>query len=209
MLPTLEVRWFFVGAVPPDVLAWFQQGENRPAEPFRRVDRYLRLSQGDSLGIKLREGRLEVKQRQRQFGLVRLHEQVAGIQEHWRKWSFALTGSNGAHPGVELTASSWDDVHKERKLSRYRIAGDRELIAMSPTQYPSHGCDLELTKVRAAGEVWWTLSFEAFGDESTLQENLSLATDKILGIADPPMLEVESSYGYPRWLQILAQRKEA
>ena len=74
MFATAEVRWFYEGAVSPEVLEWFEQGELTPEEQPYRVDYYLRLSDRDSLGIKLREGRIEVKQRHRQHGeQMRLH----------------------------------------------------------------------------------------------------------------------------------------
>ncbi|MGD8968471.1 MAG: hypothetical protein PVI07_13255, partial [Anaerolineae bacterium] len=55
-----------------------------------REDHYLRLSDTYALGIKLRQGRIEAKQRVRRPGVVRFHERVTGIVEHWRKWSFQL-----------------------------------------------------------------------------------------------------------------------
>jgi len=209
MISTLEVRWFCTGTVPPDVLSWFHQGEGQPAEPLPRVDHYLQIADGDSLGIKLREGRIEVKQRQRQLGAVRFHERVTGIVEHWRKWSLSLASQTGNFAGMTMPAPGWVGVHKERQLSRYRITGHRKLIAMSPAEYPDQGCDLELTRVRGSGCEWWTLGFEAFGGEANLQEHLSLAAEQLLGAADPPLLPVQNSYGYPRWLQIVAQREGA
>ena len=209
MNSTLEVRWFFKGPVPPDVLSWFHGREGQPAEPLPRVDHYLRISGGDSLGIKLREGRIEVKQRQRQLGAVCLQERVTGRVEHWRKWSFALASETSNLAGMTVPASGWVGIHKERMLSRYRITGDRKLIAMSAVEYPDQGCDLEMTSVRVSGSEWWTLGFEAFGSEANLQEHLSLAAEKLIGATGPPPLPVQDSYGYPRWLQILAQREEA
>ncbi len=209
MISTLEVRWFFKGPVPPDVLSWFNGSEGQPAEPLPRVDHYLRISGGDSLGIKLREGRIEIKKRQRQLGAVRLQERVIGMVEHWRKWSFALSSEASDLGGMTVPASDWVGVRKERTLSRYRIIGDRKLIAMSAAEYPDQGCDLELTSVRVSGSEWWTLGFEAFGGEANLQEHLSLAAEQLLGETSPPPLPAQDSYGYPRWLQILAQREEA
>jgi hypothetical protein len=199
----MEVRWFYRGTLPPDVLAWFQQGARCSVDPSQRVDHYLRVAGGDSVGIKLREGRIEVKQRHRQAGVVRFHERVAGTVEHWRKWSFPLAGLNDCLASIAHPASGWIGVYKKRRLQRYQIMGDGNLVTISTEHYPNQGCDLELTDVRAAGLKWWTMSFEAFGDEGALRENLALATESILGIADPPVLEIEGSFGYPKWLQIL------
>ena len=209
MIATLEVRWFFKGAVPADVLSWLYGSGGEPAEPLPRVDHYLRISEGDSLGIKLREGRIEVKQRQRQLGAVRLQERVIGMVEHWRKWSFALASEASDLAGMTVPASGWVGVRKERQLSRYRITADRKLIAMPALEYPDQGCDLELTSIRVSGSEWWTLGFEAFGGEANLQGHLSLAAEQLLGATGPPPLPFQDSYGYPKWLQILAQREEA
>ena len=205
MYATMEVRWFHRGMLPADVVTWFQQGERCPVEPAQRVDHYLRVAEGASLGIKLREGHIEIKQRHQQFGMTQLHLQVSGLVEHWRKWSLPLIEPNDQPGHVAQPASDWIGVYKERRLQRYRITNGAELIAIPATHYPDQGCDLELTRVQASDRTWWTLSFEAFGDESVLQQNFALATKRILGRADPPVLGVEDSYGYPRWLQILSE----
>ena len=202
------MRWFFRGDVPLEVQAWFHAGQGQPAEPQVRVDHYLRIAEGDTLGIKLRDGRIEVKQRQHQFGAVALHERVTGIAEQWRKWSFALADRTDYFSSVAVPALGWVGVHKRRWLSRYRITDSRELLAMSLTRYPDEGCDLELTSVGISGCEWWTLGFEAFGTEASLQEHLSLAAEQLLEATKPPSLPTQNSFGYPRWLQILAQRKE-
>ena len=56
---TLEVRWFSRGALHPPVLEWFQRAMGKPEQQPARVDYYLIVVNGSSLGIKLRQGRLE------------------------------------------------------------------------------------------------------------------------------------------------------
>jgi hypothetical protein len=209
LISTVEVRWFFQGTISPQVQAWFHGGQGQAAPAQARVDHYLRIADGDALGIKLREGRIEVKQRERQLGTVPLQARVSGVVEHWRKWSFPLTRRKGAALDTPVPALGWVGVHKERQLSRYRITSDRGLVAVSPAQYPDQGCDLELTKVFACGSEWWTLGFEAFGAETNLQDLLSFTAGQLLAATEPPLLAAQDSYGYPRWLQILAQQKEA
>jgi hypothetical protein len=203
MLATMEVRWFYSGTLPTDVLAWFLQRERRPVDPPSRVDHYLPVAEGDSLGIKLREGRLELKQRHRRLGVVRLHRRAVGIVEHWRKWSFPLAGINDGLTSVAHPASGWIGVYKRRRLQRFQVLEEGNLVATSSQHYPDQGCDLELTEVRAVGATWWTVAFEAFGREDSLQESLGLVADSILSITDPPLLAAEDSYGYPRWLQMV------
>lgn len=208
LISTVEVRWFFRGEIPPDVLSWFLKGLRQSAQTQARIDHYLIIADGEKLGLKLREGRIEVKQLQRRLGAMPFLERVAGIAEHWRKWSFALAGEAGVPSGLPVPALGWVGVSKERRLLRYRITGDQELVSISPARYPDQGCDLELTKVRVAGSEWWTLGLEAFGSEQNLQELLSVAAGQLLAATEPPSLTVQDSYGYPRWLQFLVQQKE-
>ncbi|MFN2285080.1 MAG: hypothetical protein ACK2UQ_11710, partial [Anaerolineae bacterium] len=72
MFPTVETRWFYPGIIPSDVLAWYHYGERAPEAQPTRIDYYLRLSDHGDLGIKLREGRIEIKQRAKQYGAQQL-----------------------------------------------------------------------------------------------------------------------------------------
>ena len=200
MFPTVEVRWFYQGPIPPEVLAWFQRGGQGPEEPSCRVDYYLRLADRDSLGIKLREGRLEVKQRCRQYGVVRFHERVVGRVEHWRKWSFALARADGGLAGLAVPAPAWVEVRKERRLRTYRLTGDGEVVAVRAEDCPVQGCDWELTAVRAGDEAWWSVCFEAFGGGPALRETLVLVARHVLDGGVPRGFDVGHSYGYAGWL---------
>ena len=62
MLPTTEIRWFFAGDVPAAVGAWFGRAVPAAEPPAARRDYYLQQAERrDDLGVKLREGRVEVK----------------------------------------------------------------------------------------------------------------------------------------------------
>ncbi len=204
MFPTVEMRWFYPGTIPANVLAWFAGNDKDDQVPARRVDHYLPLFDTDALGIKLREGRVEVKQRRRSFGEAHLHEQVSGQMEHWRKWSFALAPEQGAE------TESWTAVHKERWLRRYYPLDDGRLQVLPVSIYPERACDLEITNVRARGQAWWTLCFEAFGPEPALKALLVQVSGQILKSQPPPVpLTVEASYSYPRWLAEIRHNPEA
>ena len=200
MFPTMEVRWFGEGTVPAEVWEWFHQGEQEPEGQPTRIDYYLRLPNTDSLGIKLREGRVEIKQRHRQHGVVHFHKRVAGVVEHWRKWSFQLARL----PSIVTPAPSWIGVSKERKLRRYRLTADQVVVAVSAHEHPDQGCGLELTNIRVAGKDWWSLGFEAFGDEAILQETLLRVAKQVLAVSEPPTLDAADSCGYPKWLEMIA-----
>jgi hypothetical protein len=204
MFPTMEVRWFYQGVIPPKVATWFQQAAHPPVEEPRRVDYYLRLEEERALGIKLREGRVEIKQRFHEGGVVRFQEQAAGVMEGWGKWSFPLAETEGWPASGVGASPAWIGVQKERKLRRVRLTGDREMVAIPPAEWPERGCDFELVRIRVRGQEWWSVCFESFGDPSSLLENLLLTAKRILGDGTPLPLEAESSYAYPHWLGLLA-----
>ena len=195
MWPTVEVRWFYLGRVPPSLLAWFRGVAGDAQAQPRRVDHYLRLESTEALGIKLREGQIEIKQRQRHLGLARFHERVAGQVEAWRKWSFALT-----EPGLLVPASSWIAVEKERTLIQFQVDSGGRVEPLSPIGYGAGGCGLELTHIQAGGAAWWSLGLEAHGAEATLHENLVAVARHLFARGTGPRLKSTASYGYPRWL---------
>jgi hypothetical protein len=204
MFPSAEARWFYGGTIPQQVLQWFREEQGILEEPADRVDHYLHLPDGDSLGIKLREGRLEIKQRHRKYGTVEFHKGAAGLVEHWRKWSFQLAQGSDRLPPAMISDPSWIAVRKRRWLYRYRITRDRDVIPMETVEYPEQGCDLELTSVKAEGRDWWTWGFEAFGEETALQGNLVLVAAQIFATHGPPIvLGVSHSHSYPAWLAAL------
>lgn len=205
MYPTAEVRWFYTGPIPPETEAWFQQGAGDVTREPPRTDRYLRLPNTDGLNVKLREGRLEVKQRVGQATLVPFHDRVAGSVEQWRKWSFELVEPASAPSSIASTDPSWIAVRKERRLRTYQAKDGEVVVARGAPDSPAEGCELELTRIQAAGQAWWTLAFEAFGDESILQEELLLVARHVFSVDRPPLLQAGDSYGYAAWLTNISQ----
>jgi hypothetical protein len=208
MFPTVEVRWFYRGEVPPEVEAWFQQSAGRVERHPCREDHYLRLTDTHALGIKLREGRIEIKQRVGEHGVIRFHKRVTGVVENWRKWSFQLAEARRALTSIAVPTTSWIPVRKERMLRTYRLTVDKRVVPVSTSDVPRQGCEMELTEVHVVGQDWWTLAFEAFGDESVLQEQLLLVAQHVLAAHEPPSLNALESYGYADWLGRTAQKEE-
>jgi hypothetical protein len=62
-----EVRWFLTGPVSSQARTWFDglPGEN-VKQSYPRQDIYLVIPNRDDLGLKVREGRLEIKTREGQ-----------------------------------------------------------------------------------------------------------------------------------------------
>jgi hypothetical protein len=208
MFPTVEVRWFYRGQVPLEVEAWFHQGAGRVEIHASREDHYLRLRDTYELGIKLRQGQIEIKQRVLRPGLVRFHERVSGIVEHWRKWSFQLAEPYTALSSIAVPTASWIPVRKERMLRTYRLTIDTGVVPVSSSQSSPEGCELELSKVHVVEQDWWTLAFEAFGEESVLQEQLERVARHVFAADRPPSLNASQSRGYADWLGRTAHKKK-
>jgi hypothetical protein len=201
VIPTTEVRWFHQGSVPPEFVTWFHGGVWRPTEATARTDYYLHLADGDGLGIKLRQGQLQIKQRHKVHGLVRLHQQAVGKVESWRKWSFGLTRPTDQVTSSLTPVSTWVGVRKQRQLLKWQIMHQASFKAVPVDEQPEEGCGLELTRIDVGGQRWWSIGIEAFGQAASLYENLILTARHTLGSSAPPTLSAEASFGYPEWLE--------
>jgi hypothetical protein len=203
VFPTVEVRWFLPGRIPSEVAGWFERagGEAWPAE--ERTDHYLRLGGEHALGIKVREGLLEIKRRMGSGEVAELHPDVAGQVERWRKWSFSLAAQDASLAHLRAPPGAWINVDKARLLARYCVSGARAVGRIPHTECPELACDWELTQVQTEGKAWWTVAFEAFGQESHLEQTLHKVVAHVLAAGAPPVLGAEDSYGYPEWLAML------
>jgi len=189
--PSVEVRWFFPGEAPPEAHAWFD-ALGAPVGLETRTDRYLVPASADAPGVKLREGRLEVKAPTAGPAPVRLRPGVEGWLEAFRKWSFPLG------PDAEAPEAGWVDVAKARRLRRFLVT-DKGLRPVPP-RTPGTGCDVELGTVRLGAGVGWTVCLEASGptDEARRAALLRVAAEVFAG--DAPMLDAAHSEGYVGWL---------
>jgi hypothetical protein len=155
------------------------------------------------LGIKLRGGQIELKQRCSEYGVVRLHERVFGWVEGWRKWSFKLDESGLDLIRPPIPAGAWMGVKKVRRLRKYQRLKNDTLVGIPTMQYATQGCAVELTHIGIEGQDWWSVGFEAFGNEDSLYESLLLVAKHVLVAHEPPTLSIEASCSYPKWLEII------
>lgn len=204
MYLTMEVRWFYPGPLPGQIVDWLHTPGCLPAAQPPRVDHYLSLPSQPTLGIKLREGHVELKARLGNARKVEMGPGVAGMMAPWRKWSFplAFAASSEGAPLEQLLvpASSWIAVEKERLMQRWQLDGGLEAAPVRLGAPVVQGCEFELSQVRAGGEEWWSACFEAFGPESGLERALLSTAAKVLGPGCPLNLDVEHSLSYPAWL---------
>ena len=200
MQPSMELRWFGRGTIPPDVQQWFLQGAFPPKAEPQREDLYLSLPHNDDLGIKQREGRIEVKRRLADRGAQSFEQGTVGRLEQWVKWSFKL--EDGPPTDLLEPAGSWISTLKSRSLRKFALLSKEEAQEVDPAKPVDEGCNLELTVLRFVGNDWWSLGFEAFGQLANVERNLRLSVKQAFAADDVLALRAGDSYSYPKWLII-------
>lgn len=189
---SLELRWFFPRPPCPRE-TWFDDSHASPP----RTDWYAFPCDVRS-GVKLREGRLEIKLRLGDLGAF-----AAGpAQGRLERWTKSLAKLTEDEPALEnrLAAAGWQAVVKRRWL-RALVVSQESLQEIDPAARSRARCQFEWTEIEIASGPWWTLNLEAYGDEREQRNLLRLAGDRLLSrLPSPCPLQVEASCGYPEWL---------
>ncbi|MBD0308589.1 MAG: hypothetical protein ICV80_10830 [Microcoleus sp. T1-bin1] len=200
MRASLEMRWFYSGALPKSIAQWFGSdslgGYLSPAE--EREDIYLLVPGCDYLGVKLRGKTLEVKWRQGELGAMHFGNRWEGKVEKWLKWVCADTMA--PVPADIVATGKWVVVKKKRAQRLYQVSAPGSLMSV-PVEAPiPQGCTVELTQLNINGSAWWTLGFEAFGSDSSLTESLQTVAAWTSKTYQAQKLNVADSSAYPIWL---------
>lgn len=200
MRASLEMRWFYSGALPKSIAQWFGS-ESLGAylsPPEEREDIYLLVPSCDYLGVKLRGKTLEVKWRQAELGAMQFGNRWEGKAEKWLKWVCADTMA--PVPADIVATGKWVGVKKKRAQRLYQVSAPGSLMSV-PVEAPiPQGCTVELTQLNINGSAWWTLGFEAFGSESCLTESLQTVATWTSKSYQAQKLKAEDSSAYPIWL---------
>jgi hypothetical protein len=192
-MSSLEVRWILPGQPGAAVTGWFARF---PVRVESREDTYLVDPQPGQMSVKLRQGRaLELKAYQGSPGLLEVAGRARGRLESWDKWSFPCDppGPGGADlPG-------WRPV---RKLIRRFPAVSGHSAAGTQGRSEEPRCEVELTEIRADGQAWWTLGFEATGPASQLRAELEATAALVFAQPLPGgmVLAAYHSQSYLQWL---------
>jgi hypothetical protein len=189
---SLEVRWIFPGQL---VAGWFGRF---PAQTQSREDTYLLDPRLRGLSVKVRGGAaLEVKVYCGSPGILEVAGRARGRVESWQKWSFPV--SPFGQDGGDL--ASWMPVRKRRRISRFFLASG-PVATHAPGLGQEPRCAVELTEVRAGGQDWWTLGFEATGHADLLRSALQAAAGLVFAQAMPSSVEPgpDESRSYMEWL---------
>jgi hypothetical protein len=194
-LRSLEVRWIFPGQLEAAVAGWFGRF---PAGMESREDTYLLEPQLPGLSVKIRGGgALEVKVYCGSPGLLEVADRARGRLEAWQKWSFPVSPLS---PGSGNRVG-WRPVRKRRRISRFSLTNG-QIVARAPGPGQQPGCEVELTEVRACGQDWWTLGFEATGPAHLLAGELQATAALAFAHALPGGVELglDESRSYAEWL---------
>lgn len=217
-LITREVRWFYDGNLATTdaaVAAWFTGvGDN---SSFRapvhqqqwREDCYLRLPATGDMGVKLRQGRVEIKGCHARAGLHQFATDVEGEVSCWTKWAIDGLGWWGSiGTGTDLPASAVLRVAKQRTQRSVQFA-EQGIVEVPPRQQVECGLHMEVTRLRIADaqeDTHWTLGFEAFPDGPLCRELFVQAVVRLLEGCPAKPLTAERSMSYPQWLQQLGAK---
>ncbi len=215
-LATYEVRWFFTGPVReyPALRRWFETAvpvaQNPDVGPPQWQERlggepdiYLLVPHGTDMGIKWREGQLQIKGQVTSCGLQRFGEGHQGQVERWVKWSYAHIPAayqqlfaNGEKYGLQTIA-----VHKiraTRKIELDTLTGRAQEVTES-TSF-SRGLSVELADIEAAGKAYCSLAFEAFPDDAAMSAAFTQVVTAFLAELTEFPLSAAHSLSYPAWL---------
>ncbi|MBL6447392.1 hypothetical protein JMN32_13820 [Fulvivirga sp. 29W222] len=192
MLSSTEVRWFFEGALPKAMSDWFNFFE--PFFQAPRTDYYLSNTDQARMGIKLREGQIQIKCLTAEMG-EEYYANATGKVARYEKWNFPVV-SNEEWGTLVARPEVWLPVKKERKMLRFTLGGgfpDR----VDKDEIVENGCEVELSEIEIIDKTFWSLAFEAFG--SLADMNLQKTTHDIFEKKVCPIfLDKENSFGYAR-----------
>jgi hypothetical protein len=193
---TCEIRWFLKTPL-SGIAGWLEDLEADRITTENRTDFYLFLPGRKDLGIKIREGRLEVKHRTAPPWPKQIAPAWEGYLEAWVKYGFELGRNKTERP---LWAGEDPTLHEVVKYRRAMLIHQTDgELTFGPLQYGNTtAIQLEYTKLRVLEETWYTLGLEWPEDlELQLPETFFR---EILG---EDRLTRAESMGYAEFLQLL------
>jgi hypothetical protein len=206
LVTSLELRWFFDESLSKSVEEWFRKSlpDSEISDANKRDDTYLLQPSLEDFGIKLREGKLEIKWRE----FAEPHQAAYGISgqiERWHKWDWsdAKGPTNEDVAAFCIPAGPWITVEKARRQRKYRW--ESGFVPASPKEILSNGVAVEITELTLQTRRYSSVLIESFAPELSSQRQLLMAGLEYLWRDYPkPMPPQQCSYGYPRWLRTVA-----
>ena len=196
-----EIRWFLHGPIPGAMADWFAI-DMLGSEPEERSDDYILLPLCPSAGIKLREGKLQVKSLCREPSPLMITSEINGWASRWVKWSLDLTTSSARNFYRQN-----DTIRVQKRRWQRKLSLDGDFAEEIPHGSRAEcGCTMELAALQVEADIWWTLALESFGDPSTIQDSLQRCILHFLRRSPPPIrLLAADSKSYSEWLEVVAR----
>jgi hypothetical protein len=186
------MRWVLEGTLPEEVERWFH-GHRRPATPTWREDRYLILPGVADMGIKERQGRLEIKGRVAKLGSHAIAPEIEGGAERWCKWSY------DAAVAERLRSDEAIVVSKGRMQRHFLLEPGGRTQEAAQRDITQRGFSVEVTRIRLRAQDHWSLGVEAAPDDATMLDDLLRALALALQGFPQPLRRARSR-SYPKWL---------
>jgi hypothetical protein len=219
-LASHEVRWFFEGKADQHeaLKQWFETtapiqkraGVGRPIWQGRiddQPDVYLLVPGSDDMGIKYREGTLQIKGRVSSPGAQVFCGRHKGKVERWIKWSYANPPASyqqlflaGKETG--LTTACVRKTRALRMVHLDTLTGKAQEVDVKT--FVDHGLEFELTDLEVAGKAYCTLAFEAFPNDAAMDQAFTGIIEAFLDALTPLLLTTDHSQSYPAFLCGLA-----
>ena len=211
-----EVRWFFEGTSDQNesLGRWFKTVAPVPKNPDLgppvwqhrlddKPDVYLIIPGSIDMGIKWREGELQIKGCVASLGTQVFCGRHQGKVERWVKWSYP--DMPPAYKKLFLSGHEQDlltiAVKKVRALRKVRvntITGQPEEV--ESTSQIDRGLGIEITDLQIDGNAYCTLAVEAFPDDSATGNTFTEVVEAFLGDLTDINLNTDHSKSYPSWL---------
>jgi hypothetical protein len=196
-----EIRWFCNDNL-DEVKDWWSSIDLPYNDEGERSDYYIFIPNVDFMGIKNREGRLEVKWRipnsQKRLETTKFD----GILEEWVKWSWSDSKPLVNDPAFnflsEYPKGPMIKISKRRLSRKFKLLSGDKFEPVEWIDLSESGFSMELTEIILEKSKWWSIGFETLGNKITpelFQIKIEEISNKI-----PLKLELENSFGYPRWI---------
>ncbi len=196
MIKSREVRWFFEESN-THLAHWFRSQGVDFTHLQPRIDYYHKATLSKALGIKIREGRLEMKHRVSGPYSGELFNGHLVDFEEWIKWGFELIEDD---PEIQVILESrehpdWLAVEKQRMAIIFGLDQRGESQISGSVQFPERGCQAEYTELKILGKTWYTFGLEWFGEPWT-----DLSPELVNLIFTAVVLQTENIRSYPYFL---------
>src|SRR2546428_9625645 len=201
MVTTAEVRWFFEGPLPEEVKQWFWRN-SLALSPAPCEDHCLLFPAALGLGLKLREGRLEIKPLVESLGVRTFTADVAGTVQVWKKEAYGEPAFKEFERLRTSTPHLWITVRKKRTLRKFSLESATLVEVPADRVFLRDGCNVEVTEITVEGSAYWSFNFEAYGNPARVEDYLQRVAAPGLTVNPRPRYTFSSAHASscPPWL---------